>query len=221
MNGQRNVSRQEKFAGYFEQRSDYLFFIGVPCDNPISWKPVTQLEGNFLCAADLEYFPVEEVKSWIVAYPTTGEIVDYESLFDPLPPGIKSLIADSSVSALTFSVDDLNDGLRMVQIQFGLSPTHPQQKRYYSTMLTNISGQRIRCLGFGAYVRQGKAFELATVSGTLYSDIQFEEWYGVRRGGWIEPRESVCDPSNYGTNCYWIYHFETNTGRRFHAGKQA
>jgi hypothetical protein len=155
----------------------------------------------------------------VVAYSGTGEIVDAENLFAPLPPGV-NFIKSETLPIPKFTEADLQRGHALVKIQFGKSPTHPNYSRYYSTSLTNISRHKIRCHSFGGYCMTKDGLKLFTVTSTLFSSNQFEEWYGVRRGGWIAPNETVCDPSNYGRGCIWVYHFETDQNDKFHAGAE-
>jgi hypothetical protein len=176
--------------------------------------------GDNLCGPDLAYYPVSKVKSWIVAYSTTGEILDSEALFDPLPSVVKPISANPAVRIPSFTKEALQAGERLVEIQFATSPTHPERHTHFATRLTNRSDDKIRCLAFAAYRSRGTVFTLTTVTGTIFSSEQFAEWYAVRRGGWIEPGESICDPSNYGENCWWVYYFETERGKHFHVGKK-
>ena len=216
----RNSFRLKKFETYFQQENEYIIFVGVPLAKPTGWERVILLESDSLCDANLRRYKIDEIKSWVVAYSNTAEILDSEGLFYPLPAGVKSIMVQRDSQMPEFSVEDIGRGLRLVRIEFGPSPTHPEKSgRYYSTRLTNLSNEKIRCLSFGGFIRTGQRFKLSTVTRSLYSASQFEEWYAVRRGGWIEPRESVCDPSNYGgADSYWVYYFETEQNRQFHVG---
>ena len=205
---------RHKIENYFGQKNDYRVFVGVPLEAPAGWIEVHQLEGDRLLDIDLNEYRLQELKAWLVAYTTTGEVVQAEGLLAQLPAGITGINAEPRVSIPPFTRKDLKRGARFVEIQFGSSSTQPGG-RYYSTELTNISDRRIRCLGFAAYVLRGGNFVLSTVTGTPCSARQFEEWYGVRRGGWINPGETACDPSNYGEDCCWVYFFELEDAGQF------
>ena len=211
-------TRRAKLESYFRQGQDYRVFVGVPLENPMGWDEVFSMEGDALWGADLRAYPIAEASSWVVCYANL-ELVDGEGLFEPLPEGVTQIRA-TSAEMPRFKAGDLKAGLRLVSIEFEQSPTHPRERWYYLTRLTNLSGERIRCLAFGAYVKGAVGFVLSNVTGSLFSAEQFEEWYGVRRGGWIEPGESVADPTNYGSQCYWVYYFETESGGRFHTGRE-
>jgi hypothetical protein len=211
--------RRQKLAAYFTQQNDFRFFVGVPLDEPIEWDEVFSMEGDQLCGADLRAYAIGDVTAWFVCYAGTLEMVDAEGLFAPLPEGVTEIQKTEAAMPL-FTQRDLDAGLRLVRIEFAESPTHPGDPKYYQTTLVNCTGTKIRCVAFGAYVRVKGGFQLGNVTGGLYSAEQFEDWYGVRRGGWIEPRESVNDATNYGGPCYWVYFFETESGLKFHAGKE-
>lgn len=211
------VARRRKFNRYFAQRNNYRIFVGIPLAQPRSWDEVLGFENDTLTAADLRIYGIGDIRSWVVAYANTGEIVDAENLFAPLPPGV-NFIKSEKLPLPKFSDADLRHGRTLIRIRFGKSPTHPENPAYYSTSLTNISRHKVRCLSFGGYLRTNEGFKLSTVTRTLFSASQFIEWYGVRHGGWIEPGETVSDPSNYGLNGFWVYHCETDQTIKFHAG---
>ena len=213
------MMRRQKFQRFFAQRNDYRIFVGVPLAQPRGWDQVLALEIDALAAMDLSSYPIKDIRSWVVVYSGTGEIVDAENLFAPLPPGV-NFIKSEKLPLPKFTEIDLQQGRALVRIEFSTSPTHAKDPAYYSTTLTNVSKHRIRCHAFGAYRKTADGFKLFTVTGTLFSANQFEEWYGVRRGGWIAPDETVCDPSNYGRDCVWVYHCETDQNLKFHAGCQ-
>jgi hypothetical protein len=213
------TERQQKLKTYFSQPIDLRFFVGVPLDQPTHWDEIFSMEGDILCSSDLKVYDLQQVKSWIACYVTTLEIVDGENIFDPLPECMTGLSkTDAQMSA--FRAEDLRAGLKSVAIEFAPSPTHPYNKNYYRTTLTNNTNERIRCLSFGAFRKSWFRFHLSTATGSLYSADQFQDWYGVRRSGWIEPNERVSDPTNYGSSCYWVYFLQTANGKVFHTGKQ-
>jgi hypothetical protein len=211
------MTRRQKFQRFFAQRNDYRFFVGIPLAHPRGWDQVFALETDTLAAANLRGYRIENVRSWLVAYSETGEILDAENLFEPLPPGV-NFIMSGKLPLPKFSDADLQHGRTLIRIQFSRSSTHPKTANYYCTSLTNISTSKLRCHSFGAYRITRDGFKLFTVTGTLFSASQFEDWYGVRRGGWIEPGETVSDPNNYGRDCIWVYHCETNQNVKFHVG---
>ena len=212
------MARRQKFQRFFAQRNDYRIFVGIPLVQPRSWDQVLALKMDTLTGMDLRAYPIKDIRSWVVAYSGTGEIVDAESLFAPLPAGVNS-IKSETLSLPKFTSADLDRGRALIKIQFGRSPTHSSNPAYYSTSLTNISSHKIRCHSFGGYRRTKDGFKLSTVTGKLFSASQFEAWYGVQRGGWIEPGETVCDPSNYGRGL-WVYNCQTDQSTRFHVGDQ-
>src|ERR1041384_7340768 len=211
--------RRRRLATYFGQPNDFRFFVGVPVNDPRDWDESFSMERDQLWGADLRAYPIVEVKAWIVCYARTMEMADAEGLFGRLPPGVAD-IHRTEAQMPAFTRRDLDDGLRFVQIEFEPSPTHTGNPKYYKTTLANGAGERIRCLAFGAYALAGGAFRLGNVTGALYSAEQFQDWYAVRSSGWIEPGESVCDSTNYGSRCFWVYYFGTESGRKFHVGKE-
>jgi hypothetical protein len=210
--------RQQKLKTYFSQPIDLRFFVGVPLAEPTHWHEVFSLEGAQLYSSDLKVYDLQEVKSWIACYVTTFEIVDGENIFGPLPESITGL-NKTDAQMPPFRANDLRAGLKSVAIEFAPSPTHLNDKNYYQTTLINNMNEPIRCLSFGAFRKSWFRFHLSTATGSLYSAAQFQDWYGVRRGGWIEPNERVSDPTNYGSSCYWVYFLQTSNSKLFHTGK--
>jgi hypothetical protein len=78
-----------------------------------------------LVAANLRVYPVKEIRSWVVAYSDTEEIVDSENLFAPLPPGVNGILSQE-LPLPDFSTADLRRGRVLLRIQFGKSSTHFQ-----------------------------------------------------------------------------------------------
>src|SRR5260221_4132906 len=138
--------RLRKFRSYFEQKNDYQMFVGVPEQQPREWDQVFQLEGAVLFAANLRKYALSDVGSWVVASATTGEVVDGEGLFEPLPDGVVSITRHPTLVVPKFTWEDLSRGGAKVVIQFGASPTHPGKATHFSTALTNISKERIACV---------------------------------------------------------------------------
>ena len=219
MNDNATNMRREKFRRFFAQPNDYRIFVGTPLARPNRWSRVLALKTDALADSNLQDYPLKDIRSWVVAYTGTGEIVDAENLFVPLPEGVNN-IKSQKLPVPIFTDADLRFGRSLVRIQFGKSRTHSENPAYYSTSLTNISNYKLRCHSFGNYRTANGGFVPSTVTGTLFSASQFEAWYGVRRGGWIEPGETVCDPSNYGRGGVWVYHCETDQGTKFHTGER-
>ena len=161
---------RRKFQCFFAQQNDYRIFVGVPLVKPTRWDEVFAIEADALAGKDLRTYRVAEVRSWIVTYSGTDEIVDGENLFAPLPDGISTILS-SALPVPQFLDADLKFGRAMVEIQFGKSSTHPENPVYYSTSFTNLTKHKIRCNSFGAYRKTMNGFKLFTVTNTLFSNL--------------------------------------------------
>lgn len=210
--------KHEKFTAYFGQKNDYLFFVGIRINDALRWHQVYQIDGDDLIGLDFQRYRLGDLKSWLVAYPRTGEIVDGEQIFDPLPNGITGDMHKSPIEIPEFTLADLVRGQKLVEINFSPSPTHPNDSCYYSTRLTNQSDKKLKCLMFGAYTYPKRTFKLSTVTGRPFTASQFTEWYAVDTHGWLGPGDAACDPTNYGSNCFWVYYFQTELNEFFHVG---
>ena len=69
---------------------------------------------------------------------------------------------------------------------------------------------------------QSDGSRVNTVSRDIFTATQFVNWYGLAADGWIQSGETVADLNNYGAaGTYWVYHCETQDGRKFVAGAKA
>lgn len=117
------------------------------------------------------------------------------------------------------SIDSIQEGKKILRVNFSPSSEKADDKVLYATTLTNISQERLRVLQFGGYLRKNQtSWLLNNIGGQLFSNYQFTEWYG-QKSAWIKPGESVCDGTNHGfPPLLWGYHFETFDGKRYSTG---
>ncbi|MEH2010641.1 hypothetical protein [Nostoc sp.] len=71
---------------YLKQNRNYQVFIGYPLANPTEWIQLFNFNSTELICGK-QRFDINDVRSFIIAYPS-GEILDGELVFYPLPQGI-------------------------------------------------------------------------------------------------------------------------------------
>jgi len=162
--------------------------------------------------------PLGQVIAFIVAYPN-GQMIDFE-LVGLLPPrGMTGLTRGRRQNHHVLQPAELEAGTQFIEVKHGRSASKPKERGHYSTTLTNICGQRVRVLRFAGYTRTPEGWTLNTVTGGFYSAQEFREWYGLGENEWLAPRESACDPNNYGgPPVLWAYFCQTEDGKDFIAG---
>src|ERR1700722_7182391 len=97
-------NRQRKIAAYLSQKNDYAFYVGVQISGSLKWTQVYELDGTELVGLDFQRYPLADLNSWMVVYPRTGEIVDGEQIFGPLPPGVTGDLQKSVLDIPAFTL---------------------------------------------------------------------------------------------------------------------
>jgi hypothetical protein len=179
---------------------------------------VSRVTDGTVTVADGGNTPLADVKAFVVAYPN-GQVIDCELAGLPGLVGMTGLTPGRKWHDDVLRSADLEEGRTYVAVKYGPNKLRPKERGYYSTTLTNISGQRLRVLRFAGYARTPRGWELNTVTGTYYSAGEFREWYGLGQKEWLDPGESACDPNNYGgPPTLWAYYCQTEDGKEFVAG---
>ncbi len=128
--------------------------------------------------------------------------------------GSRPIVED--VIFATVELRDLNLGKWLDISHYSDSDRH---KPYYSTKITNRSTQRIRIDRFGTYIQKGKTLVLHSLTGGFLSTQQFQSWYELGAGEWLEPGQVVTNPNNHSNlGAYWVYSGTTASGQKFVAG---
>ncbi len=211
-------AKLEEYAG---RSRDYIYYIGVPCEQPTRWVRVRDIEDEqVICEAD-ERYPLAKVRSCIVTYPTGGLLYS-AALFHPLPEGLTweeltTLPFEDSVDKAT-----LARGLRYVSVAHGAKRRGEGGKAMFSTFLANVSSERVRVLRFAFRGRRDGQQPPTKVSGKYFTAEEFAVWYGVDESGWIQPGQTVSDPDNWvPMDGLWIYVCESESGEQFVTGLEA
>jgi TPR repeat protein len=151
-----------------------------------------------------------------------------ESDWETLPAEILEQIKRSIPADTSLTINQLESGKRFVEIEYGESPRKEEEDyRFYSTVLKNISAQKIRITRFGGYIPQGNAWKLANVTGNFYTADDFKDWYhddfeswSQQEGEWLMPGDAAYNAANWGEPpSLWAYFGVTDTGESFIAGK--
>lgn len=154
------------------QRTDYLLMVGVPLASPTKWATVTKIDDDSLVVTGHGTLPLSGVNAFIVAYPN-GQLVDHNLVGLALPRGITGLSPSLDPEEDILQLSDLEVGKQFIRIDYGISPTYPNDRNRYSTTLTNLSKEKIRVQRFAGYWEGTHGWELATVTSKFYSAEDF------------------------------------------------
>jgi hypothetical protein len=151
----------------------------------------------------------------------SGQLVSRDVL-----PDLKSIYQSQSLIFATLNLEDLTVGKNFLDVKH-YYPADARDKPYYTTSLTNRSGEKIRIDRFACYTQHDDFLALHTMTGGFFSAQQFIEWYnldgenaGLGEGdGWIAPGAVVSDPNNHSNlGVYWAYFGTTASGQTFVTG---
>ncbi len=202
---------------YLKQNRNYQIFIGYPLANPREWIKILNFNQTELSGKSGEKFSLEDVSSFIITYPT-GEILDGQLVFDPLPIGVFYIQSSEIRKAEILIPTNLEAGNKLLKV-IHEKKVPERRKGYYSTTLINLYTEKIRVKKFAGYGQRSGIYVLNTITGGYFSEQHFQEWYGVDEDGWLKPGQMVTDPNNYGGgNSYWVYFCVTESGKEFVAG---
>jgi hypothetical protein len=130
--------------------------------------------------------------------------------------GTRPVIED--VIFATVEWDELTAGKNWLDVSHQQDPAR-LDKPYYATSITNRSTEKIRIDRFGTYIQTGKTLVLCSITGGFFSPQQFQEWYELGDSQWLEPGQTVTDPSTYSSRgVYWAYFGTSASGEKFVAG---
>ncbi|NJK50950.1 hypothetical protein HC931_25080 [Candidatus Gracilibacteria bacterium] len=203
---------------YIQQNRNYQFFIGYPLDNSTQWMRVVKFDRTNLQVEQGLILNHKDVLAFIVAYPS-GEILDAENIFYPLPRGINFIGKEEKRLQKILVPENLKFGNRCLKVVHQKN-ARDRRKNYYNTILINLCNERIRVKKFAAYSRYGSIYILSTVTGGYFSEKQFKEWYDIDGDGWIEPGQIITDRNNNGiSSCYWVYFCVSESNKEFVAGE--
>ncbi len=145
----------------------------------------------------------------VTAHQFEGKQAMWLDQSQPLPPEV--ILAELTLA-------DLRGGKSFLDIQH-LVDREDRQKPYYSTSITNRSAEKLRIDKFGTYTLTDDVLVLHTMTGGFFSAQQFQSWYDLGEGCWIEPGQTVTDPNNHSkVGVYWVYFGSSASGEQFVAG---
>lgn len=198
----------QRLAVLTRNRPNYRVLIGLPPGRPVSWAVASRVDDDIVTVEGRGEIPLADVRAFAVMY-ANGLAVDCELAGLPLPPGMTG-------RSPRLQLDDLEEGRKYVRVTYG-SSGFPEELDHYSTIVTNVSRQRVRVLKFASYARTPDGWRLNTATGTYYTAQDFRQWYG--RGDWLVPEEAADDNNNWGgPPILWAYFCEAEDGKKFVAG---
>jgi len=203
----RHLASQPSCNAWVRKRSD-----------PRSWLRVTEWSDGAVQTEE-GALKLTEIVAFVVAYPSGDELDHWGALGEPPEAVHHWLKKETPPVAHELTERMLEAGNRLVRFHFGRSASRPSDRRHYSTSLTNVSNQPFRVRRFAGYCPEGDKWVLSTITDSFFTDAQFVEWYGVGADGWVQPGETVEDPSNYGSPpVLWAFELETSDGTTSWAG---
>lgn len=209
----------DRLVVFARQRHDYKIYVAFPTAEPRGWVQVARVFDASVDLQDGTNLLLQDIREFFVTY-AGGSLLHDESRSTPLPPNITGLEPARRKLRATLTLNQLEQGKQYVQIEYGRSMVKPRNSSYYATTLRNVSSKRVRVTHFGGYSPSGTTYQLNTVTGNFYSAREFQVWYGLDGGEWIEPGNAVTDRNNYAAPpVLWAYFCETNDGEEFIAGE--
>ena len=211
-------SSGSRLLAHSRDREDYRLFVGVPPANPTDWAEVTRIDDSSVTFRNSPALDLSVVSAFFVAYPG-GALADWQRTNGlALPDWVTFPNESGPPDHDRLVVADLKQGRSLVRVDFGKSTSKPKSPHHYSTILTNVSGRRVRVLKFAGYTKDKNGFSLNTITSRFFTAEDFKEWYG-QAGEWIGPGQSLTDPNNYGSPpCLWAYYCMAEDGEAFLTG---
>lgn len=204
------------FRYYYGLGNDYNYYIKKP--RLSGWYKVKGLEDDLL-VLEAGRFPLKRISALIVSY-KSGELLEEWGKADSMPGGVIDIRNSGINDERELTLDRLELDGTVLEVKHFANRKHPRSS-HYITEITNKSGSPLQVLKFGGYEKSRERLLLSTVTDSLYSQEQFNEWFNVQNKGWIEPGETVRDPNNYGSgDAYWVYFCQNREGERFIVGNR-
>lgn len=193
-----------RLVALVDARPDLTAWIGVGIEGAMHWCRVIRADGfSVYNECNAQVFTALNAP-FVVAYPS-GFPIDMNRVFRPLPDGVRMPEVSDAPVAESIALADLTEGNRLLDVTFARSPARPEDPEAFTVIATNVSEARLRVLRFGGYreAERGR-FVLDSAFGRLFDEGEFREWY--LDDDWLEPGESVSDPSAYGARpSLWAY----------------
>lgn len=215
---ERSVERQQRLERILRQRPELLAFVWMRGDARPGWLPVALAEGRPRFAASGA--AVERPSGILLLYPRTRGVFHVEGGDPQVLPAGGSYLESRGRSALALARRRVGTGWPL-EVGFAPSPIWPEgRSRCYETRLTNVAQEAVRVERFGGFRHGWLRLRLHTVTGAWFSADEFRDWYDVKDDeGWIQPGETVADPTNYaGPRSWWVYMGTTASGAKFIVG---
>lgn len=197
-----------------EQPSNTRYYVSLKNQSAGIWHTLKTSQASTLILQDGQRVTLEQVRAFVVAYPS-GEVLA-TSMPPPkkLPAGTFFARPTSEGAGNKLSDADIEAVSSDVKVEFGEVRRSKSRGDIYETKVVNKGKVPIRVTHFGAYSRQGHEWILNTIVEGFFTTQRFQEWYGVSGDGWLEPGAFGVDRENYGPNSLWVYFYETRDGQQ-------
>ena len=179
------------------------------------WKKIVDKSDRFFIT-DKGKVKKTNIKKYCVLYPS-GEILNISHNLLNIPEGAYWVEDNDILDFKELSESEV--ALNSNDVLINMKKSKYPQSGYFITEIKNNLNIKIFPIAFGGYIKRDEKYILDNVINTVYSDIQFKNWYNCKNE-YLSPGEIVSDPNNYGDNdCYWIYIFKTESGDIIKVGK--
>ena len=202
-----NINEDKAILYKFAEFQDRFRFFFQIDDN---WIEAKFHKDNFYSIENKEI--IEKINNYVITY-RNGNFAFENSDFKNYPEQV-NWIVETEPKTISLNKELLVSGNHLVEISFFPSPILYKNQDYYETKIKNVSSKKFKVLKFGGFQKnENGTYLLNTITNDFFSAQDFQNWYLDSEKLWINPKEIISDPINYGGAMNnWAYQVETESG---------